>query len=110
MSVAAKAISIATPCRLSIPTQATSNVPRPSGIAPRVAAIDAIMKLTRTIHIAGLSPKARGKQDRIMQKTGGRFRDRLQQEGGTGQPPDPACRVTSASPSYSPIRSSQAAA
>ena len=95
-----------------------------------------MMKLTKAIHIARLSPKHTievivdrlvkregieredhelesydlGQQVRIMQKTGGRFRDRLQQEGGTGQPPDPACRVTSASPSYSPIRSSQAAA
>jgi hypothetical protein len=58
-SVAAKAVSIATPSKLSIPTQAASNVPRPSGIGPRVAAIDAMMKLTKAIHIAGLSPKAR---------------------------------------------------
>ena len=37
-SVAAKAVSIATPSKLSIPTQAASNVPRPSRIGPRVAA------------------------------------------------------------------------
>jgi hypothetical protein len=36
-SVAAKAVSIVTPSRLSMPTQAASNVPRPSGIGPRVA-------------------------------------------------------------------------
>ena len=37
-SVAAKAVSFATPSKLSIPTQAASNVPRPSRIGPRVAA------------------------------------------------------------------------
>ena len=58
-SVAAKALSIAIPSRLSIPTQAASNVPRPSGIGPRVAAIDAMMKLTNGIQIAGVSPNAR---------------------------------------------------
>ena len=54
-SVAAKAASIATPSKLSMPTQAASNVPRPSGIGPRVAAIDAIMKLTYATQIAGMS-------------------------------------------------------
>jgi hypothetical protein len=58
-SVAAKAVSIAMPSRLSMPTQAASNVPRPSGIGPRVAAIDAIMKLTYATQSAGVSPKAR---------------------------------------------------
>src|SRR5271169_2483023 len=56
-SVAARAASIATPSRLSIPTQAASNVPRPSGIGQRVAAIDAMMKLTKATQIAGVSPK-----------------------------------------------------
>ena len=51
-SIAAKALSIAIPSRLSILTQAASNVPRPSGIGPRIAAIDAMMKLTNGIQIA----------------------------------------------------------
>jgi hypothetical protein len=77
-----------------MPTQAASKVPRPRGIGPSVAAIDAVMKLTNATQIVEASPKARdashdatasstreldkygfGAQDRITQKISWRLRD-----------------------------------
>ena len=42
-----------------MPTEAASNVPRPTGIGPIVATIEAMAKLTKTTQISGPSPIAR---------------------------------------------------
>ena len=42
-----------------MPTQAASKVPKPRGIGPSVAAIDAMMKLTNATQIVGGWPSRR---------------------------------------------------
>src|SRR6185437_2408256 len=57
-SVAASAASMGTPRKLSMPTEPASKVPRPTGIGPVVATIEAMVKLTKTTQIAGTAPMA----------------------------------------------------